>query len=200
MRITRVEVFHCDAGWRPWTFVKVSTDEGLVGWGECSDSRNPHGVAGGVRDFEPLLVGDDPRTIERLYWDMLRAARQNLGGVSHKAIAGIELALWDIKGKALGVPVYECSEVRCAMTCGCTGRIAAPPAHATATRWGCHRCARTTTWWLWAARWSPAVSPRSRRTLCCRATPRRPTSRASRAALVQQTASSASRCWTASSG
>jgi L-alanine-DL-glutamate epimerase-like enolase superfamily enzyme len=107
MRITRVNVFHCDAGWRPWTFVKIETDEGLVGWGECSDSRNPLGVAGCVRDFEPLLVGEDPRAIERLYWDLLRVARQNLGGVSHKAIAGIELALWDIKGKALGVPVYE---------------------------------------------------------------------------------------------
>jgi L-alanine-DL-glutamate epimerase-like enolase superfamily enzyme len=107
MLITRVDVFHCDAGWRPWTFVKIETDEGLVGWGECSDSRNPLGVAGCVRDFEPLLVGEDPRAIERLYWDMLRMARQNLGGISHKAIAGIELALWDIKGKALGVPVYE---------------------------------------------------------------------------------------------
>lgn len=106
MRITRVEPFHCDAGWRPWTFVKVETDEGLVGWGECSDSRNPLGVAGCVRDFQQLLVGEDPSAIERLYWDMLRAARQNLGGVSHKAIAGIELALWDIKGKALNVPVY----------------------------------------------------------------------------------------------
>lgn len=106
MRITRVEPFHCDAGWRPWTFVKVETDEGLVGWGECSDSRNPLGVAGCVRDFQQLLVGEDPSAIERLYWDMLRAARQNLGGVSHKAIAGIELALWDIKGKALDVPVY----------------------------------------------------------------------------------------------
>lgn len=107
MRITGVDVFHCDAGWRPWTFVKVQTDEGLVGWGECSDSRNPLGVGGCVRDFEHLLVGEDPRAVERLYWDMLRAARQNLGGISHKAIAGIELALWDIKGKALGVPVYE---------------------------------------------------------------------------------------------
>lgn len=106
MRITRVEPFHCDAGWRPWTFVKVETDEGLVGWGECSDTRNPLGVAGCVRDFQQLLVGEDPSAIERLYWDMLRAARQNLGGVSHKAIAGIELALWDIKGKALNVPVY----------------------------------------------------------------------------------------------
>ena len=107
MRISRVEAFHCDAGWRPWTFVKVSTDEGLVGWGECSDSRNPFGVAGCVRDLESILVGEDPRAIERLYWDMVRVFRQNLGGTSHKAIAGIELALWDIKAKALGVPVYE---------------------------------------------------------------------------------------------
>ncbi len=54
-----------------------------------------------------LLVGQDPRPVERLYWDMLRRTRQNLGGVTHKAIAGVELALWDIKAKALGVPVYE---------------------------------------------------------------------------------------------
>ena len=107
MRISRVQTFLCDAGWRPWTFVKVETDEGLVGWGECSDSRNPHGVAGSVRDLEPLLIGQDPRGVQRLYWDMLRAFRQNLGGTSHKAIAGVELALWDIKAKALGVPVYE---------------------------------------------------------------------------------------------
>jgi L-alanine-DL-glutamate epimerase-like enolase superfamily enzyme len=107
MRITSVKTFHCDAGWRPWTFVKVETDEGLAGWGECSDSRNPHGIAGCIRDFQDLLVGEDPRAIQRLYWDMLRATRQNLGGISHKAIAGVELALWDIKARALGVPVYE---------------------------------------------------------------------------------------------
>jgi len=107
MHIASVQAFHCDAGWRPWTFVKIETDAGLVGWGECSDSRNPYGVAGCVRDFEDLLLGQDPRRIERLYWDLLRASRQNLGGISHKAIAGVELALWDIKAKALGVPVYE---------------------------------------------------------------------------------------------
>src|SRR4029078_1992045 len=67
----------------------------------------PYGIAGAVRDLTHLLVGQDPRPVERLYWDMLRATRQNLGGVTHKAIAGIELALWDIKAKALGVPVYE---------------------------------------------------------------------------------------------
>jgi galactonate dehydratase len=107
VKISRVQAIHCDGGWRPWTFVKVETDEGLVGWGECSDSRNAHGVAGCVRDYEHLLLGRDPRAVELLYWDMLRQSRQNLGGVSHKAIAGVELALWDLKGKALGVPVYE---------------------------------------------------------------------------------------------
>jgi L-alanine-DL-glutamate epimerase-like enolase superfamily enzyme len=107
MRVGRVQTFHCDGGWRPWTFVRVETEDGLVGWGECTDNKSPYGIAGCVRDFEDLLIGQDPRHIERLYWDMLRRARQNLGGVSHKAMAGIELALWDIKAKALGVPVYE---------------------------------------------------------------------------------------------
>ena len=73
MRISRVQAFLCDAGWRPWTFVKVETDDGLVGWGECSDSRNPSGVVGCVRDFEELLIGEDPRAIQRLYWDMIPA-------------------------------------------------------------------------------------------------------------------------------
>jgi galactonate dehydratase len=107
VKVARIETFLCDAGWRPWIFVKVTTDDGLVGWGECSDGRNPHGVVGAVKDYEAAVIGQDPRQAERLYWDMFRIARQNLGGTAHKAIAGIELALWDIKGKALGVPVYE---------------------------------------------------------------------------------------------
>src|SRR5262249_7361446 len=82
-------------------------DEGLGGWGECSDGRNPRGVAACVADYAGVLVGQDPRAVERLYWDMYRVSRQNLGGVSHKAMAGVELALWDLKAKALGVPVYE---------------------------------------------------------------------------------------------
>jgi L-alanine-DL-glutamate epimerase-like enolase superfamily enzyme len=107
MKIAKVETLHCDGGWRPWTFARVETDDGLVGWGECSDNRSPYGIAGAVHDMEDLLLGQDPRPVERLYWDMLRRTRQNLGGVTHKAIAGVELALWDIKAKALGVPVYE---------------------------------------------------------------------------------------------
>jgi galactonate dehydratase len=107
MKIARIETFICDAGWRPWIFVKVETDDGLVGWGECSDGRTPYGVAACVRDYEPVLLGRDPRQVEKLYWDMYRVSRQSLGGVAHKAIAGVELALWDIKARSLGVSVCE---------------------------------------------------------------------------------------------
>jgi L-alanine-DL-glutamate epimerase-like enolase superfamily enzyme len=107
MQITNVETMICDAGWRPWTFVKIQTDTGLTGYGECSDNRTPRAIAGCVEDLKSLLLGQDPRPIERLYWDMYRATRQSPGGIAAKAMAGIDCALWDIKAKALGVPVYE---------------------------------------------------------------------------------------------
>ncbi|HLE42456.1 MAG TPA: mandelate racemase/muconate lactonizing enzyme family protein [Methylomirabilota bacterium] len=107
MKITKLETFVVDAGWRPWQFVAVRTDAGLTGYGECSDGRNPYAIVGAVRDFEPILVGQDPRPVELRYWDLYRMARQSPGGIAAKAIAGIELALWDVKAKALGVPVYE---------------------------------------------------------------------------------------------
>ena len=107
MKITAIETFVVDAGWRPWQFVAVRTDAGITGYGECSDGRNPYGVVATVHDFEALLIGRDPRPVEMRYWDLYRASRQSRGGIAAKAIAGIELALWDIKAKALGVPVYE---------------------------------------------------------------------------------------------
>ena len=67
MKITSVESIVVDAGWRPWVFVRVDTDAGITGWGECSDGKNPWGVAGTVNDFEPLLVGQDPRPYEMRY-------------------------------------------------------------------------------------------------------------------------------------
>jgi galactonate dehydratase len=107
MKIAKIETFICDAGWRAWVFVKVETDDGLVGWGECSDGRMPHALVGAVKDFEGALLGEDPRQVERLYWTMYRISRQHLGGSAHRAMAGIELALWDIKARALGVSVSE---------------------------------------------------------------------------------------------
>jgi len=108
MKIDKVEMFHVDAGWRPWSFVKITTNDGLIGWSECTDSHgSPQGMAGVVKDLTPLLIGQDPRKIEKLCWDMASRTRQSSGSIIQKTIGGIENALWDIKAKALGVPVYE---------------------------------------------------------------------------------------------
>ncbi len=107
MKITNVESFVVDAGWRPWTFVKVDTDEGITGYGECSDARNPYGIVGTVKDVKALLIGKDPRPYEMRFWDLYRRLRQSPGGIAAKAIAGIECALIDIKAKALGISVVE---------------------------------------------------------------------------------------------
>ena len=109
MKIARVTPFIVDAGWRPWIFVKVETDDGLIGWGECSDGRSPFGVAGTVRDLAPLLIGKDPRAFEMRFWDMIRGTRQSPGGIAAKAIAGVEPAVSDIKARALGMSVIELS-------------------------------------------------------------------------------------------
>ena len=107
MQITDIDTFVADAGWRPWTFVKVQTDEGITGYGECSDSKNPFGIIGTIEDIKPILIGNDPRAYEMRFWDMIRNTRQSPGGIAAKAIAGIECALIDIKAKALGISVVE---------------------------------------------------------------------------------------------
>ena len=107
MKITNIEPFVVDAGWRPWSFVKVETDEGITGWGEFSDGKNPWGPDGVVRDLTPMLIGRDPRAFEMLFCDMIRATCPSTGGFAAKAIAGIELACLDIKAKALGISVVE---------------------------------------------------------------------------------------------
>jgi galactonate dehydratase len=107
MRITKVTPIFCDGGWRAFTFIKVETDEDLVGYGECTDNRSSFGIGGCIRDLESRLIGQDPTVVEKRYWDMCQHFQQNPGGIAQKAIAGIEVALWDIKAKALNVPLYE---------------------------------------------------------------------------------------------
>ncbi len=108
LKITKVETKHCDAGWRPWSYVKIETDEGITGWGEYGDGWSPsYGVPGCVRDLSKMLVGRDPRPVESLVAQMMWAGKQNPGGIWQKAIAGIDAALWDIKAKALDIPIYE---------------------------------------------------------------------------------------------
>jgi galactonate dehydratase len=107
MKIINVESFIVDAGWRPWIFVKVETDEGITGYGECSVSRSPFAMAGAVEDLKPVIIGTDPRAYEMRFWEMSRRAIAEPLGIRAKAIAGVELALLDIKAKALGLSVVE---------------------------------------------------------------------------------------------
>ena len=108
MKVASLETLFCDAGWRPWIFLKATADDGSVGWAEITDSHgSPHGLAGIVQDLTPLVVGRDPRPGERIYWELYRHTRQSTGSVIAKAIGGIENALLDLKACALGVPVYE---------------------------------------------------------------------------------------------
>jgi galactonate dehydratase len=106
MKITEIETFVVDAGWRPWTYVKVSTDEGIVGYGECS-SKSTYGVVGAIRDLRDVLIGKDPRAYEARWWDMYRTFRSGTTGIGARAMAGIELALIDIAAKSLGVSVVQ---------------------------------------------------------------------------------------------
>ncbi|MDW8338366.1 MAG: mandelate racemase/muconate lactonizing enzyme family protein, partial [Thermoleophilia bacterium] len=93
MKLAALETLFCDAGWRPWIFVKATADDGSVGWAEVTESNgSPHGIAGVVDDLAPLVVGHDPRPVERIYWDLYRATRQSPGSVVAKALAGIENA------------------------------------------------------------------------------------------------------------
>ena len=108
MKIEDVEIFHVDAGWRPWTFIKIITKSGLIGWSECTDSHgSPRGIQGVVQDLTPLIIGKDPRNIGKLLSEMHSRTRQSPGSIIQKAISGIENALWDLNGKYFGVPVYQ---------------------------------------------------------------------------------------------
>ncbi len=108
MKIARVSTLVVNARMRNWVFVKVETDQaGLYGWGEATLEWKTKGVVGAVEDVSRLLVGEDPRRIEHLYQLMYRQYFWKVGIEGMTAISGIEQALWDIKGKWLGVPVYE---------------------------------------------------------------------------------------------
>ena len=105
MKITDVEVFVVDGGRRPWLFSAVRTDAGITGYGEFGSGVAAHALVGLIEDFKPHVIGKDPEAIEKIYFDLYRLMRQAPGGLVNMGIAAIELACWDIKGKAMGVPV-----------------------------------------------------------------------------------------------
>jgi galactonate dehydratase len=108
MKITAVKTVVVNAEMRNWVFAKVETDTpGLHGWGEGSLEWKTRSVVGAIEDFAPVVIGEDPRRIEHLYQKMYRQSFWRVGVIGLSAISAIEQALWDIKGKDLGVPVYQ---------------------------------------------------------------------------------------------
>jgi galactonate dehydratase len=107
MRITGLSTVVVGAEMRNWVFVKLQTDEGLVGWGEATLEWKTRAVVACVEDFGTLLTGEDPRRPEHLFQMMVRQHFFRPGMVECSAISGVEQACWDILGKSLGVPVWQ---------------------------------------------------------------------------------------------
>jgi len=107
MKIARIESLHADAGWRTYDFVKLTTDDGLVGWSEYNESFGGQGVSSIIDRLAPALIGKDARAYEAQVALMQALRRQAAGGAVQQAIGAIENALLDVKARALGIPVYE---------------------------------------------------------------------------------------------
>ena len=107
MKITKIEDFHADGGWRTLSFLKISTDEGLVGWSEFTEARALPGLTVAIRKLAAELIGKDPRAISQISTMLYAMTRTTTGGLISQAIAAVENACLDIKAKSLAVPVYE---------------------------------------------------------------------------------------------
>ena len=109
MKITAVKPIVCHARMRNWIFVKLETDQpGLVGWGEATLEWHTRAVVGALEDLATLVVGEDPARIEHLWQMMFRQHFWHGSGIVRStAMSGIDIALWDLAGKILGVPCHQ---------------------------------------------------------------------------------------------
>src|SRR5437660_12088896 len=104
MKIERVELFQVPPR---GLFMKLTTDDGLSGWGETVVEGKAATVEAAVREMEDYLIGQDPRRIEDIWQILYRAGFYRGGPILMSAIAGIDQALWDLKGRFYQLPVYE---------------------------------------------------------------------------------------------
>lgn len=104
MKITNVEAFPVPPR---WAFCKVETDEGLTGWGECTLEGHVATQVAAVGELARLLIGEDPCRIEHHWQVMYRCGFYRGGPVLMSALSGVDMALWDIFGKSLGLPVHR---------------------------------------------------------------------------------------------
>ena len=104
MKITNMQTFIVPPR---WLFIKIETDEGVNGWGEAILQNRPNAVAAAVSDLGSYLVGRDPSPIEDHWTTLYRGGFYRGGGILMSALAGIDQALWDIKGKSLGSSICK---------------------------------------------------------------------------------------------
>ncbi len=107
MKITNIECYPVWGGQRKFLFVVVDTDEGISGVGEAGITGRELAVAGAIEHFRPLLIGEDPTRIEHIWQTLFRGGFFPAQRILTSAISAIDIALWDIRGKVLGVPIYD---------------------------------------------------------------------------------------------
>jgi galactonate dehydratase len=107
VRITSVDTFVMGVPGRNWIFVKIGTDEGIHGWGEATMEWHEGAVVEGIKRVTPLLLGQDPTRIERIWQTIFRHHWWRQSVSMSSALSGIDQALWDITGKVCGQPVYR---------------------------------------------------------------------------------------------
>ncbi len=107
MKVRAIETLHCDAGWRNYHFVKLTAEDGIVGWSEFDEGFGSPGVSAAIEKLAERVVGCSVGAHERIYADLFCATRPAAGGVVGEALGAIENALLDAKAKVLGVPCYE---------------------------------------------------------------------------------------------
>ena len=107
MKVEKLETLACDAGWRNYHFVKVTTDTGIIGWSEFDEGFGAPGLSGAIQRLASRVIGQNPNDHERIYQELYAITRPAAGGVVALALGAIENALLDAKAKGLGVPCYE---------------------------------------------------------------------------------------------
>lgn len=106
MKITGLKTLHADFGWRTLSFLKVETDEGLVGWAEYYEGAGNAGLTAVIKALGERVMGNDPRRFEAISTILAAATIQAIGGINQQAIAAIVNACLDIAAKAAGLPVH----------------------------------------------------------------------------------------------
>src|SRR5262244_3992424 len=106
MRVKSLEILRCDAGWRNYHFLKLTTDEGIIGWSEFDEGFGSPGVGAVIERLAGRVVGQPAFDHERIYTELYCFTRPAAGGVVAEGLGAIENALLDAKAKALGVPCY----------------------------------------------------------------------------------------------